>query len=110
MADENALLDSRLRFQEALEEILGSEEVYFQPPSSVRMAYPAIVYHRASEHSAYANNAPYIWYPCYDVTLIDPDPDSEFVKKIRDGFRYCFFQRPFTADNLNHYLFRIYYY
>lgn len=110
MAETNELLESRLRFQDELELILGSEEVYFQPPSSVHMSYPAIVYHRSSEHSAYANNVPYIWYPCYEVTLIDPDPDSEFIKKLKDGFRYCYFERHYTADNLNHDLFRIYYY
>lgn len=35
---------SRLNLQTFLEEILESRNVYFQPPESVKMKYPAIVY------------------------------------------------------------------
>ena len=35
---------SRLDLQTFLEELLESKNVYFQPPESVKMNYPAIVY------------------------------------------------------------------
>lgn len=35
---------SRLDLQTFLEELLESKNVYFQPPESVKMKYPAIVY------------------------------------------------------------------
>ena len=34
----------RLDLQKLLVELLGSDNVYFQPPPSVQMNYPAIVY------------------------------------------------------------------
>ena len=37
---------SRLELQTKFENILGSRNVYFQPPASVQMRYPAIVYSR----------------------------------------------------------------
>lgn len=35
---------SRIDFQHLLEEILGSPHVYFQPPATVKLEYPAIIY------------------------------------------------------------------
>ena len=35
---------NRLDLQALLEDLLGSRNVYYQPPESVKMNYPAIVY------------------------------------------------------------------
>ena len=37
-------VDRRNDLQKLLVEVLGSKNVYFQPPESVKMKYPAIVY------------------------------------------------------------------
>lgn len=37
-------MGTRLELQNKLEELLGSRHVYFQPPESVKMEYPAIKY------------------------------------------------------------------
>ena len=39
-------MKTRYELHEFLCEILGSRNVYFQPPESVKMKYPAIVYER----------------------------------------------------------------
>ena len=36
----------RLELQDLLETVLGSQYVYFQPPATLRMRYPCIVYAR----------------------------------------------------------------
>lgn len=97
----------RLILQAKFEEILGSRNVYFQPPASVKLKYPAIVYSRKNVNSTYANNGTYRNVPLYDVTLIDKNPDSQFIEKIL-ALPYCSYDRSYTADNLNHDVFNIY--
>ena len=99
---------SRLDLQTELERILGSRNVYFQPPSSVRMQYPAIVYSRKDVDGRFANDKVYRKLPCYEMILIDKNPDNTFVDKLLD-LQYCSFDRHYESDNLNHDVFTIYY-
>lgn len=99
-------MDNRLKLQNLLEEALGSKQVYFQPPSSIRMKYPAIVYSRSNIENVSANDSVYIQRYSYQITVMDYDPDSEIVKKISmiPGIR---FGNHFTSENLNHDVFTI---
>lgn len=99
---------SRLELQTILEEILGSQEVYFQPPASVSMTYPAIVYSRSDIDSRFANNNPYALTTAYMVTVIDKNPDSKYVKKIA-MLPMCSYDRSYRSDNLNHDVFTLYF-
>ena len=99
---------SRLELQSKFEDVLGSRNVYFPPPSSVRMQYPAIVYSRKDIEGRFANDKIYRKLPCYEAILIDKNPDSEFIDKILD-LPYCSFDRHYEADNLNHDVFTIFY-
>lgn len=101
-------MGSRPNLHTLLEEILGSDKVYFQPPPSVQMAYPAIVYALAGIENTHANNDVYMQSKSYEITVIDYDPDSEIVNKV-SKLPKCRFNRHFKADNLNHYVFTIYY-
>ena len=67
----------RLLLQAKLEEILGSRNVYFQPPSGFQMQYPCIVYSRDRKDEKFADDRLYNKTMCYRVTIIDRDPDSE---------------------------------
>ena len=51
---------SRLKLHEELVEVLGSRYVYFQPPESIKMNYPAIVYERYDIPNRSANNDIYL--------------------------------------------------
>ena len=99
--------DTRLAFQATLEELLGSEHVYFQPPESVRLEYPCIVYKYEAGYYNHADDYLYTFKPRYQVTLIDPNPDSEIFDRLL-LLRYCNFDRHYTSHNLNHFVFRIY--
>jgi hypothetical protein len=101
-------MDKRLELQAILEEILGSRNVYFQPPASVKMKYPAIVYKRKSINAVHANDSIYRQLPEYELILIDPNPDSEFVEKILH-LPFCRYDRHYVADNLNHDVFSVHY-
>lgn len=99
---------SRLQLQTLLEEILSSNNVYFQPPETVRMQYPAIVYSLNGIDNEHANDASYIQSRSYEIILIERDPDSETISKLSQ-LPMCRFNRHYKADNLNHYAFTLYY-
>lgn len=101
-------MPSRLDLQTELEKILGSRNVYFQPPSSVQMKYPAIVYSRKDIEKRSADNVAYRKLPSYELILIDKNPDSKFIDPILE-LSYCSFDRHYEADNLNHDVFTLYY-
>lgn len=99
---------NRIDLQSKLEEILGSRNVYFQPPESIKMNYPAIVYSRSNMKNDYADNKVYMHSRVYTITVIDKDPDSEVVEKIAE-FPHCKFNRHFKSGNLNHDVFTLYF-
>lgn len=82
--------------------------MYFQPPASVKMQYPAIVYERSDIQTVYANNDSYLQPLQYSVTVIDKNPDSNIVTRV-SKLPYCRFDRHFAADNLNHDVFTLYF-
>ena len=99
---------SRKRLQAILEELIESKHVYFQPPESVKMDYPAIVYSRNNIGNTYADNSVYKQDYSYTLTVIDKNPDSEIVKKVSQ-LPMCRFNRHYTSDNLNHDVFTLYF-
>lgn len=99
---------SRLNLQAALETLLGSRNVYYQPPESVKMTYPAIVYSRKRIDNRFANDNVYAQYHSYELVVIDPNPDSQIVEKV-SKLPTCTFDRHYVSNNLNHDVFRLYY-
>ncbi len=97
----------RLSLQTMLEEMLGSRNVYYQPPASIKMSYPAIVYNKSSIDTRKANNKTYSKSNGYDVVVIDYRPDNPVIDKLLE-LPYCSFSRHYTSDNLNHDAFKLY--
>lgn len=100
------MVNRRLELHELLCEVLGSRNVYYQPPASVQMQYPAIRYSRYNIENEPADNIPYKQSHFYQLTVIDADPDSEIVHKV-SKLPMCVFDRHYAADNLNHDVFTI---
>jgi len=101
-------MGSRLDLQTILESILGSEYVYFQPPPTISMTYPCIIYQKTDLDTKFANNKPYAFKKQYSITYIDRNPDSSIPDAI-SLLETCIFDRRFTADNLYHDVFTIYF-
>ena len=101
-------MGTRLELQTMLETLLGSRNVYFQPPATVKMSYPAIVYFRSNIVNTHANDSVYLQDRAYRVTVIDKNPDSPIVDQV-SKLPLCSFQQHYTADNLNHDVFLLYY-
>lgn len=98
----------RLELHSILVAALGSDNVYFQPPESVRMSYPCIVYNRSNVDDLRANNSVYRTMTRYTVTVMDKDPDSDIYEKLL-MLKYSKYDNSFRKDNLNHDILTIYY-
>lgn len=98
----------RLHLHEVLCKILGTRNVYFQPPESVQMNYPAIVYGLDEIKNTFADDGVYLSVRKYAVTVIDEDPDSMIVDKVC-LLPMCHFNRHYEKDNLNHDVFELYF-
>jgi hypothetical protein len=72
------------------------------------MKYPCIVYGLSKFADIYADNARYKCMAAYTATVIDPNPDTGLVAEFM-ALPFCRFERHYTAENLNHYAFTIYY-
>jgi len=96
----------RLELQTLLEGI--TENVYFQPPENIELLFPCIVYRRDSDRSDWADNERHRHHWRYEVTVIDRNPDSSLVEAVLE-LPYCNFNRHFTADNLNHDVFNLFF-
>jgi len=99
-------MDRRLQLHELL--LTFCPNVYFQPPDSMTMVYPAIRYYQDDEDALFASNRPYRRQKRYQVTVIDRKPDSDIPEKVAD-LPLCSFDRIYVADNLNHTVFNLYF-
>lgn len=99
---------NRLDLQTLFENILGSRNVYFDPPESVKMQYDAIRYSRSSINNVHANNSVYMQKNQYEVIAIYRDPDSSLPGLI-SRLPLCRHDRHYVSDNLHHDVFTLYY-
>ena len=101
-------MKNRLDLHEILCGILGSRNVYFQPPESVKMKYPAIVYSLNDIDNTFADDTVYTQTRAYQVIVIDEDPDTLIAVEV-SKLPTCKFTRSYETDNLNHFVFILYY-
>ena len=94
--------------QELLEKLFECRHVYYQPPDNLIMEYPAIRYSLSDIDSKYANNKMYVGMKCYDIVVIDKEPDNPIIEKLLE-LPYASFNRHYISDNLNHDIIKLYY-
>lgn len=99
---------SRLELQSKLEELLENENVYYQPPESIKMNYPAIRYYKSDIDSRFANDSTYSKMTCYQLIVIDKKPDNPVIDKLL-ALPYCSYDRFYAANNLNHDVLTLYF-
>ena len=82
---------------------------FYQPPESIKLTYPCIVYSRESPHVFRADNVLYNRKHHYGLIYITDDPDDALADAIETHFQMCRLTRVYVADNLNHYYYDLYY-
>lgn len=100
---------SRLKLQKELETILGSRNVYFDPPETLKMKYPCIRYTLSKIDTDKADNINYLKNRKYQLTVIDTNPDTEIPDELLDNFAYCSSDRTYRSDGLQHHVLTLYY-
>jgi len=86
----------------------ATQRVHFQPPPTFKMEYPCVVYSLDGINDLKADNIGYHRNHRWTVTVIDRNPDSKIPEAFLD-LPYCTMERPYTADNLHHFPFTLYY-
>lgn len=108
MITNKTLSEKRIELHQRLVAISSNLHVYYQPPESVKLQYPAIVYSRSNIENVNADDTPYVHQYAYEAIVIDNKPDSEIVD-ILSKFPKTRFGRAYCVDNLYHTTFTIYY-
>lgn len=98
---------SRLELHDELLKFVPN--VYFQPPSTIQMTYPCIVYNKTGKSRHFANDVVYLSQQEYRLMLIEKNPDSVVADNIEKHFQHCAISQYYTVDNLNHTTLNLYY-
>lgn len=101
-------MNNRLELQTILEDFIGNRHVYYQPPETLKMEYPAIVYSKSNIQKVSADDSAYTLYKRYEIIVIDKKPDNEAIDKLL-AMPLSSFDRHYKAENLNHDVITLYY-
>lgn len=85
------------------------DNVYFQPPSNVRLNYPCVIYHKSGYESTHANDSVYGLKTEYQLTVIQRDPEGVLDEQILKSFPLCRVTTTFVSENLYHTFLTLYY-
>ena len=101
-------MKTRAELQAKLEELLGSGNVYYQPPATKQIKYPGILCSKSRINTLKADDSTYMKNKRYEIIVVDKKPDNPVIDKILD-LPYCSYDRSYKADNLNHDVLTLYY-
>lgn len=99
--------EKRIKFHQKLVSILGSNNVYFQPPENLKISYPCFIYNRVSMKTLRANNSVYKVYIPYQLTYISKTNDMKLLTDVL-SIPYCEHSRSYVSDNLYHDVYNVY--
>lgn len=95
-------MSKRLELHSLLKQIPTVKNAYFQPPESIKLQYPCIIYNKEPPSIKRADDSIYNNTECYQIIVVDPDPDSEIADYILSSFKMSRINRHYVSDNLNH--------
>ena len=95
--------------QTKLQELFPDAHVYYQPPSTHVMEYPAIRYSRTDVETRHADNAVYSATNKYQLIVIAKRPDCSIADDLLAQLPYCSYDRSYSANNLHHDVLTLYF-
>ena len=87
--------------------LLITSNVYFQPPASLVMKYPCIIYKMDDILDTHANDKRYLSSKRYLITVVDRNPDTILYEKVLE-LPYSKFETTFVKDNLYQHICSLY--
>ncbi len=100
---------SRLQLQEELEEILRTTNVYFQPPASVKLKYPCIIYSLDNTFIRRADNKLYMSMNRYHIKHLFKSLDKDKKDALLSHFMMITHDNRMVAEGLYNDDFTLYY-
>lgn len=85
------------------------QNVYFNPPESLKLIYPCIVYSQEPPNVRKADNKRYIVTNRWQLMVISPEVDYGLADQIAEHFDMCSIDRLFKSDGLQHWSLTLYY-
>lgn len=102
-------MNNRLSLHEKLKTLIGNTNVYFQPPASVNISYPCVIYNIGNGETTFADDRLYKYNHRYELMFIYKKPNIDIIEEVMNALPMCKINRVYVADNLNHYVFSVYY-
>lgn len=93
---------SRADLHNELVSVFGSRYIYYQPPESVKLHYPCIIYSKDRVDLRHADDRIHALTNVYTITVIGKDPDSDMAERLLRHFIFCRFDRRYVSDGLYH--------
>jgi len=90
----------RVDIQEKFKFLLGSNNVYYQPPANLKMKYPAIVYSLDGLDVKRFDNTRLINKNCFSVTHIYRNESENLVETMLMNFEYISFDNRSIVDGI----------
>lgn len=101
-------MSTRLDLQVFLETLLGSTNVYYQPPETLKINYPAVIYSKSRIDTKRADDSTYLKNTRYNIIVVDKMPDNPVIDKLL-SLPYCSYDRHYISNKLNHDSLTLYY-
>jgi len=98
-------IELRAKLLSALSDCDEDAALYFQPPESVKLEYPCVIYRVATFTTSNADNIHYKKNVTFDVTYITRSSTSKVPSRMLEE-PLMSFDRYYTAENLHHYSYR----
>lgn len=99
----------RLDLHKELLALFSPNKVYYEPPETVKLTYPCIVYNRDYIKTVKADNRNYVKDNRYQLTVIDRNADNPVIEDILEHFQFASYDRTFVSDGLHHDVISLYY-
>lgn len=100
---------TRTELNAKFKQILGNDNVYYQPPESAKLKYDCIIYKNSAPYTRRANNKLYILQSQYQVTFITSNPVSTIPDRLLKEFPMIDRVNDFVSDGLYHYVYELYF-
>ena len=99
----------RLDLHKELVDLFTPNKVYYEPPETLKITYPCIIYGRDYIKLDKADNLNYIKSNRYQLIVIDRNSDNKVIGDILDKYPMSSYDRHYVADGLHHDAITIYY-
>lgn len=102
-------MERRLKLQMELSKILNSDHVYFNPPETIKLQYPCIIFKKKGANLKKADNRVYRKTSQYQLIYIRDKNDELMENKLLDAFPMISEGVSYTSQNLLHTPYTLFY-